>query len=176
MKYEKLLNIYMDDNENNDTNNDINKFTENSMIIINEKNIINSDNNRIVYKFPSIVEFDNNTTIELTCFNIYYSWFDISDTTQKYNYKNCPSFYKKDMSYIITCNLINDDVLMEFTLKDNIRFGDLISIENNRNINIKAGRYNELVLTIYDKNYNELEILDNDILIGVELKNKIKVL
>ena len=49
-----------------------------SSIILNKHNIINKDNNELVYKFPKSITFGKNDSISLTHLNVYFSWFNIS--------------------------------------------------------------------------------------------------
>ena len=47
------------------------------VIVLNRSNLINNDNNTMVYEFPSSVHF-NDESIALTSVSMYYSWFNIS--------------------------------------------------------------------------------------------------
>lgn len=47
------------------------------VIVLNKENIINSDNNTLIYNFPSSATF-NDESIALATVSMYYSWFNIS--------------------------------------------------------------------------------------------------
>jgi hypothetical protein len=75
-------------------------------------------------------------------------------------------------SFIITCNLINNDfsipnnVLYSFTIPNGVRFGDLIT--SNTDViysRVKEGSYKEIILSIKDQDFNDLQIIDPNMLI-----------
>lgn len=49
------------------------------VIVLNRSNIVNSDNNTMIYNFPSSVHF-NDESIAVSNISLYYSWFNISST------------------------------------------------------------------------------------------------
>jgi hypothetical protein len=49
-----------------------------SNIILNRDNIVSTDNNHLVYKFPSTVNFTKDDKIAITSAILYYSWFNVT--------------------------------------------------------------------------------------------------
>jgi len=49
-----------------------------SNIIINKTNVVNQGNNRLIYKFPSTIEFNKGDQICLSHLNVFFSWFNIT--------------------------------------------------------------------------------------------------
>lgn len=81
-------------------------------------------------------------------------------------------------SFIVTCNLVNNDmsipnnVLYSFTIPNGVSFGDLISPQTEViYAKIKEGTYKEINLVIYDQEFNEMAILDPNLLIVMSIKN-----
>jgi len=56
-----------------------------SNIILTRDNIVNADNNHLVYSFPTPVTFKPKDTIAITSAILYYSWFNISGSTKNNN-------------------------------------------------------------------------------------------
>jgi hypothetical protein len=81
-------------------------------------------------------------------------------------------------SFIVTCNLIDNDlgspnnIIYSFTIPNKVEFGDLIT--SNTDViysKIKEGTYRELKLSIYDQDFNELTIIDPNLLIVISILN-----
>ncbi len=74
-------------------------------------------------------------------------------------------------NYIICCNLIESkynivgDILCQVPI--NASFGNLISMNNAQSqmINIRDGNYSEIVITLYDQNYNLLQMQDPELIL-----------
>ena len=49
-----------------------------SNIIFNKNNIVNAENNKLVYNFPTDINFGPNDTVAVSHLNIYFSWFNIT--------------------------------------------------------------------------------------------------
>lgn len=49
------------------------------VVILNKENLINSDNNTLLYTFPSSAKF-NDESIAVSSLSLYYSWYNISST------------------------------------------------------------------------------------------------
>ena len=184
MNYQKLNQQDDDSQQDNDSqdhnDSDIDDFglcASSSYIWLNKTNITNSSNNKLTYTFPHTIEFGCNSTIKISFLKIWYSWINFDNHGEKYTLQN-PEPLDNDMSYIITCNLIDynksphNDVLLEFTAGKGINFGNAIFIDDNKIIKtIKPGWYSELSLSIFDRNYNEIEILEEEMVIMIELDN-----
>jgi hypothetical protein len=76
-------------------------------------------------------------------------------------------------SFIVTCNLIDNsdfsipnDILYSFTIPNNVGFGDLITLNTDLVYSkIKQGSYKKIVLTIKDQDFNDMKIIDSNMLI-----------
>ena len=74
-------------------------------------------------------------------------------------------------SFIITCNLVDNllsspsDVITAFTTPNNVNIGDLISLNSDIVYSkIKEGTYREIIIKIYDQDFNLMQIKDNNML------------
>ena len=81
-------------------------------------------------------------------------------------------------SFIITCNLVDNNlsfdskVLTSFTIPNGTRFGDMINLDHQLIFsNIKPGQYTTIELSILDQDYNNLRIIDPNILIVLTIKH-----
>jgi hypothetical protein len=50
-----------------------------SIIVLNQDNIVNAQNNTLVYKFPNSVQFPHHQ-IAVMSVNMYYSWTNVNST------------------------------------------------------------------------------------------------
>lgn len=112
--------------------------------------------------------------------NIYQDLTVQPSTNEKYSFLNTitPNMMPSS-SYIVTCSLVDNelsvpnDVLYSFTIPNNVGIGDLIS--NSADVvwsKIKEGTYTNLVVDIYDQEFNRFEILDNNILMVLSIIKK----
>jgi hypothetical protein len=100
----------------------------------------------------------------------------------QYSFLNdMPPDMNPSSSFIITCNLISNDlgipnnILYSFTIPPNISFGDLIT--SNTDIiysKIREGSYKTVQLAIYDQNYNLLNIIDPNMLIVLSIVREVE--
>jgi len=78
-------------------------------------------------------------------------------------------------SLILTCSLIDNPLSIPnnimYCFSPNVTFGSLIQINPNSPIfnNIKDGFYQNLVITIYDQNFQEITIKDSNIVILLQI-------
>lgn len=79
-------------------------------------------------------------------------------------------------SFVITCNLINNDfsipndVLYSFTIPSGVSFGDLITSNTDFIYSrIREGTYREVILSIKDQDFNDLQIIDPNMLIVLSI-------
>ena len=136
------------------------------------------------FETPEIIIPSNNKFGELVGFNqgsnIYEDLTVQPSTNEKYSFLNhvAPNMLPSS-SYIVTCNLVNNDlsipndVLYSFTIPNNVGFGDLIS--NNSDVifsKIKEGTYTQLVLDIFDQDFNRLQISDPNMLVVLSVIKK----
>jgi hypothetical protein len=81
-------------------------------------------------------------------------------------------------SLVIKCSLVNNgvsnvsDTIDSFAIDG--QFGANLNYTNNieKWVNINPGRYNNFIVTIVDQNYNDIQILDNNLLINFLIRVK----
>lgn len=82
-------------------------------------------------------------------------------------------------SYIITCNLVENNlsvpnnVLTSFATPNGIGIGDLISLNSDVIYStVKEGIYREIIIKIYDQDFNLMRIKDNNMLFVLSILKK----
>ena len=142
-------------------------------------------NDESSFQCPEVIIPSNNNFGKLLGFNAGTIQKDLSgsnapDKNGQYSFLNdfTPNM-NPSSSYIVTCNLVDNqmsipnDVLYSFTIPSGIDFADLISPENDViYAKMKEGRFRDINLTIYDQDFNEVQILDDNILIVLSIVQK----
>ena len=95
-------------------------------------------------------------------------------TTQSTNYTKISDLYpilSPIFNYIMTCNLCDSkfnnvpDILCQIPINE--KFGNLISMNNSQSqqINIRDGNYNNIIIQLWDQNYNMLQMQDPELIV-----------
>lgn len=128
-----------------------------------------------LYQTPKINILSNNNFGKYLGFN---SGSIFEDLTVQSSYASQYSFLNHftpsidpSSSYIITCNIVENNlsvpnnVLTSFATPNGVGIGDLISLNSDVIYSkIKEGTYNEIIIKIYDQDFNILRIKDNNML------------
>jgi len=104
-------------------------------IVLNSSNIVNTENNTFVYKFPNSVQFPNHQ-IALQSVSMYYSWENINNTTLN-NSSLGISYYSNNA--LITTKIVFPNGLYEVTDLNN--YFQFWSIENGLYLIDDVGNY-----------------------------------
>ena len=104
-------------------------------IVLNSSNIVNTENNTFVYKFPNSVQFPNHQ-IALQSVSMYYSWENINNTTLN-NSSLGISYYNNNA--LITTKIVIPNGLYEVTDLNN--YFQFWSIENGLYLIDDVGNY-----------------------------------
>lgn len=127
------------------------------------------------YQTPKINILSNNNFNKYLGFNSGSIFEDLTtqpSTTSQYSFLNdfTPSI-DPSSSYIITCNIVENNlsvpnnVLTSFATPNGVGIGDLISLNSDIVYSkIKEGIYREIIIKIYDHDFNLLRIKDNNML------------
>lgn len=127
------------------------------------------------YQTPKINILSNNNFNKYLGFNSGSIFEDLTtqpSTTSQYSFLNdfTPSI-DPSSSYIITCNIVENNlsvpnnVLTSFATPNGVGIGDLISLNSDIVYSkIKEGIYREIIIKIYDQDFNLLRIKDNNML------------
>jgi hypothetical protein len=135
------------------------------------------------YETPQLIIPSNNNFGKLIGFNAQ-TIFQDTDVQGQYSFlNNFAGSMSPSSSFIMTCSLIDNelgipsDILYSFTIPNNVSLGDLITSNTDLIYSkIKPGSYGELRITIVDQDFNELEIIDPDMLIVLSIiKQKVDV-
>jgi hypothetical protein len=131
------------------------------------------------YETPQIVIPSNNTFGELLGFDPQTIFVDTAVFGQFSVLNDNPPNMNPSSSFIVTCNLIDNslgipnDILYSFTIPNNVNFGDLIT--SNTDViysKVKPGSYSQMKLSIMDQDFNNLRILDPNVLIVLSVVRK----
>lgn len=138
-------------------------------------NLPTNDSDEAIYQTPQINILSNNNFYKYLGFNPGSLYEDLTiqpSSTSQYSFLNDfnpsidPSF-----SYLITCNLIKNDlavpnnVLTSFSTPPGVSIGDNISISTDLVYStIQPGTYREIVIKLYDQDFNLMKIKDNNML------------
>jgi hypothetical protein len=127
------------------------------------------------FETPQIIIPSNSNFGKLIGFNAQTISQDTStdSTNKQYSFLNdtVPNM-NPSSSFVMTCNLIHNDfstpnnILYSFTIPNGVRFGDLIT--SNADViysRIKEGSYKEIIISIKDQDFNDLAIIDPNMLI-----------
>ena len=106
-----------------------------STIVLNSSNIVNTENNTFVYKFPNSVQFPHHQ-IALQSVSMYYSWENINSTTLNNNSLSI-SYYSNNI--LITKTIVIPNGLYEVTDLNN--YFQFWSIENGLYLIDDVGNY-----------------------------------
>lgn len=130
------------------------------------------------FQTPQVIFPSNNNFKDLMGFEGTIAQDTTGDTTnKKYSFLNTsvPTM-EPSSSFIITCSLVTNDfgipnnIIHSFTIPKGVSFGDSINPVNEVVYSkIKEGTYKDLTLSIYDQNFDELQILDNNMLITLSI-------
>lgn len=127
------------------------------------------------YQTPKINILSNNNFGKYLGFNTGSIFEDLSvqpTSASQFSFLNdfTPSI-DPSSSYIITCNLVENNlsvpnnVLTSFATPNGVGIGDLISLNSDVIYSkIKEGTYREIIIKIYDQDFNLLRIKDNNML------------
>lgn len=137
------------------------------------------------FQTPEFIIPSNNNFGKLIGHNVGTLSEDLTGVTinRQYSYlNNYSATMDPSSSFIVTCNLVDNDlsvpndVLYSFTIPGNVEFGDLISPQTEViYAKIKEGTYKEVNLVIYDQDFNEMSILDPNMLIVMSVIKNIIV-
>lgn len=135
------------------------------------------------YETPEVIIPSTNRFGEMLGYNPQTIRQDLTtqpSTNDKYSFLNdfSPNMLFAS-SYIITCSLVDNDlgipnnVLYSFTIPPNVGFGDLISTATDLIwTKVKPGRYQQVILQVYDQNFVPLDILDPNVLFVLSITRK----
>ena len=135
------------------------------------------------YETPEVIIPSTNRFGEMLGYNPQTIQQDLTSqpsTNDKYSFLNdfSPNMLFAS-SYIITCSLVDNDlgipnnVLYSFTIPPNVGFGDLISTATDLIwTKVKPGRYQQVILQVYDQNFVPLDILDPNVLFVLSITRK----
>ena len=127
------------------------------------------------YQTPKVNILSNNNFGKYLGFNSGSIFEDLTaepTTSGQYSFlNNFTPTIDPSSSYIITCNMVENNlcvpnnVLTSFATPNGIGIGDLISLNSDVIYSkIKEGTYREIIIKIYDQDFNLLRIKDNNML------------
>lgn len=137
------------------------------------------------YQTPKINILSNNNFNKYLGFNPGEIYEDLSGSSptsySQYSFlNNFSPTIDPSSSYIITCNLVENElsnpntVLTAFATPNGVGIGDLISINSDVIYSkIKEGIYKEIIIKIYDQDFNLLRIKDNNMLFVLSILKQI---
>lgn len=137
------------------------------------------------YQTPKVNILSNNNFNKYLGFNSGSIYEDLSGTSPtsyaQYSFlNNFSPTIDPSSSYIITCNLVENElsnpnnVLTAFATPNGVGIGDLISINSDVIYSkIKEGTYREIIIKIYDQDFNLLRIKDDNMLFVLSILKQI---
>lgn len=136
-----------------------------SNIILNQTNIVNSNNNKLSYKFPRNVTFQEGAEISLTSMNLYYSWFNISSANNnnffQYLWWDIYGILNVVVDVIIPDGYYSVADLNEFLISEMVRNGHYLTPVESPNNNVyfieflTNSTYYSVELRLSSMSYNE---------------------
>lgn len=124
-----------------------------SNIILNRNNVVNVENNKLIYKFPSNIKFTSGDTVSLSHLNIYFSWYNISA-------KNNNNFFQYKW-WDNTGVLIAFDVLIKdgyYSVSDLNEYLMNIMVKNGHYVITSGGDYGYFIEFITNSVYYSVEL------------------
>ena len=123
-------------------------------IVLNKSNIVNSENNSFVYRFPSSVKFENDSYIAVSQIQLYYSWYNVSSqlSNNKFSYTWLIGSNLTIFEIVIPDGQYEYETLNEYLQFEMIKNGTFLQNESQDNVYyieiiLNASRYSVQINT-----------------------------
>ena len=139
------------------------------------KNTLDGSTTIIHYATPHVIIPSNNSFGALLGFKAQ-TIYETTDISDQFSFLNdSATNMNPSSSFIVTCSLVDNplgipnNIIYSFAL-NSVAFGDMINTSTDVLYSkIKAGSYNEFRINIQDQDFNQLQILDPNLLIVLSI-------